>query len=115
MSTTTMNAKLNLLDDMAQVLAAPKTKARPTSHTVASPVVVRLSRRSSPARRIPVATTEPVWRLGLEAARDTVAERLLTWTLFASAATGLGWLAYTMLQFILAWGQLVTWVRSSML
>ncbi|HAB18708.1 MAG TPA: hypothetical protein DCE44_19995, partial [Verrucomicrobiales bacterium] len=110
---TTMNAKLNLLDDMAQVLAAPKTKSNSTPRTDVTPAAVRLSHRLPVVRRAQATRSQSLWRVSLEAARDTVAERLLAWTLFACAATGLAWLAFMMLQFILAWGQLVTWVRSA--
>ena len=47
-------------------------------------------------------------------ARDAVAERALTWALMAVGLASLGWLAYTTMQFFLAWQGLVTWVRAAM-
>jgi len=108
-----MNAKLNLLEDMAQVLATPRTQSNTLSRT--TPVKVRL-RPSPPAPRVarrPAA--QPLWRISLEVARETLAERLLTWTLFAAAGTSLIWLGFTLLQFLFAWSHLVTWVRSAMI
>ena len=106
-----MNGKLNLLDDMAQVLAAPRTK-RPVAQSTPEVRIrptgpsVRVSRR---------ATGRPLWKTSLESARDTVAEQLLRWTLIVTAATSLLWFGYTLMQFVFAWSHLVTWVRSAML
>jgi hypothetical protein len=111
MRTTTMNGKLNLLDDMAQVLAAPRTKRpviRPTPEVRIRPTKpsVRVNRR---------AAGRPLWKTSLESARDTVAEQLLRWTLIVTVATALLWSGYTLMQFVFAWSHLVTWVRSAML
>jgi hypothetical protein len=114
MNTVTMNGKLNLLDDMAQVLAAPRTKVSPTLRTPPPQWGVRV--RPGPVYRPASRTaTQPLWRTSLEVARETVAERLLMGTLFLSAAAALAWLGFTTLQFLFAWSHLVTWVRSAML
>jgi len=114
MNTTTMNANRNLLEEMAQVLTAPRTKEailRSTAKTTtARPVRVRLVTPSRTARK-----TLPLWQTSLEAARDSVAERLLTWTLFVGAAGSLAWLGLTTFRFFLAWENLATWVRSAMM
>jgi hypothetical protein len=111
MRTTTMNTNLNLLDDMAHVLAAPRTKRR-----VIQPTPVIRVRPNGPSVRVNQrVATRPLWRTSLESARDTVAEQLLRWTLIATAATSLLWCGYTLMQFVFAWSNLVTWVRSAML
>lgn len=108
-----MNAKLNVLDEMMDTVAAPRTKA------AASLPVPRLSRPKLRLRR-PLRTrtmpapTESLWRVTMAETRDAVAERALTWTLMAAGLAGLGWLAYTTVQFLLAWQGLVTWVRAAM-
>lgn len=105
-----MNGKLNLLDDMAQVLAAPRTK-RPVAQLTPE-VRVRPTKPSASLYRRPVKRS--LWKTSLEAARDTVAEQLLRWTLIATAATSLLWCGYTLMQFLFAWSHLVAWVRAAM-
>lgn len=111
MRTTTMNGKLNLLDDMAQVLAAPRTK-RSVAQT-APEIRIRPTRPALRGNRR--VATRPLWKTSLESARDTIAEQLLRWTLIVTAATALLWCGYTVMQFVFAWSHLVTWVRSAML
>ena len=106
-----MNGKLNLLDDMAQVLAAPRTKRSVAQ--LAPEVRVRTTRPSAKLYRRPV--TRSLWQTSLEAAQETVTEQLLRWTLIAAAVTSLLWCGYTLMQFVFAWSQLVTWVRAAML
>ena len=106
-----MNGKLNLLDDMAQVLAAPRTKR---SVVQSNPEIrIRPTRPSFRVNRR--VATRPLWKTSLESARETLAEQLLRWTLIATAATSLLWCGYTLMQFVFAWSHLVTWVRSAML
>ena len=103
---TTMNAKLNLLETMTDTLAAPRKQpaAKPAPRVRIVP----------PARAGVRASAKPLWYTTIEHARDSVAERLLGWTLFLAAAAGLAWLAITTCQFFLAWHNLVTWVRLAM-
>lgn len=106
-----MNGKLNLLDDMAQVLAAPRTKRSVTQST--PEIRIRPTRPSFRVNRR--VATQPLWKTSLESARDTISEQLLRWTLVVTAATSLLWCGYTVMQFVFAWSHLVTWVRSAML
>ncbi len=114
MTTTTMNGKLDLLDEMSQALAAPRTKTALSTRTLPRKVTARPrpARIVSPARR-PAA--RPRWRISLEAARDSFGPQLLGLTLFLVASAGLIWLAFTMLQFFFAWSHLVTWIRATMI
>lgn len=108
-----MNAKLNVLDQVMDTAVAPRTSPtalRPDSRTT-KPTVRH--RRTAP-RIAASAPTESLWRVTMAEARDGVAERALTWTLMAAGLTGLGWLAYAGLQFLLAWEGLVSWVRAAM-
>lgn len=111
--TTTMNAKLNVLEQMMDTVAAPRTKSTGESHLHRQPKVLVRIRRST--RTVPKpAPAESLWRVTMAEARDVVAERALTWALMGVALASLGWLAYTTMQFFLAWQGLVTWVRAAM-
>jgi hypothetical protein len=105
MTMTTMNAKLNLLDTMTDSLAAPRKRS--VSRPALRVRIVPPTRNRAQSR----ASAQPLWYTTLEHARDSVAERLLGWTLFLAAASGLAWLVITTCQFFLAWHNLVTWVR----
>ncbi len=111
--TTTMNAKLNVLDQVMDTVVAPRAESAavwPDSRTTKP--TVRLRRTS--ARIAAPAPAESLWRVTMAEARDGVVERALTWTLMAAGLAGLGWLAYAGLQFLLAWEGLVSWVRAAM-
>lgn len=111
--TTTMNAKLNVLDQVMDTAVAPRTSPtalRPDSRTPEPKVRLR---RVSPRAAVP-APTESLWRVTMAETRDALAERALTWTLMAAGLAGLGWLAYAGMQFLLAWEGLVSWVRAAM-
>lgn len=111
--TTTMNAKLNVLDQMMDTVVAPRTKSTallPDSRTPEPKVRLR---RVSPRAAVP-APAESLWRVTMAETRDAIAERALTWTLMAAGLAGLGWLAYSGMQFLLAWEGLVSWVRAAM-
>ncbi len=109
-----MNGKLNLLEDVKQVLAAPRTKVQPVvqPHSTRVRVRVRTGALGLPKAR---SARRPLWRTSLEVARDSVAERLLGWTLFLAAGVGLAWMGFSLLQFLFAWSRLALWVQSSML
>ena len=108
MNMTTMNAKLNLLETMTDTLAAPRKQ--PAMKAAPRVRIVPPARTQARAK----ASARPLWYTTIEHARDGVAERLLGWTLFLAAASGLAWLAITTCQFFLAWHNLVTWVRLAM-
>ncbi len=107
-----MNAKLNVLPQMMDTVPAPRTT---TAGLLATPrelgAKIRV-RRSAPT---PVpAPSESLWRVTMAETRDAVAERALTWSLMAAGLAALGWLAYSGIQFLLAWEGLVSWVRAAM-
>jgi|JI10StandDraft_1071094.scaffolds.fasta_scaffold208543_2 hypothetical protein len=101
-------AKLNLLDTMTEALTAARKQpvAKPAPRVRIVPPARAQVRMNASAR--------PLWHTTLEHARDSLAERLLGWTLFVAAAGGLVWLAIMTCQFFLAWNNLVMWMRLAM-
>lgn len=114
MTTTTMNGKLDLLDEMSDTLAAPRTKTSPPARTFSSKVAAR-ARPARMASAAPRSTAPRHWKVSLEIAGDSLVRRLLGFTLFLAATAALAWLAFIMLQFLFAWSHLVTWVRTTMI
>lgn len=107
-----MNAKLNVLDQMMDTVVAPRTKSTPVSATPRDLEAKVRVRRSAP--KPTPAPAESLWRVTMAETRDAVAERALTWALMAAGFAALGWLAYSGIQFLLAWEGLVSWVRAAM-
>jgi hypothetical protein len=105
----TMNAKVDVLEQMLNTVTAPRTK------TGARKPEVRIARRRVPVITAPPKdTTGSLWRATLAEAKDAVAEQALRWVLVATVAASLGFLVFTGLRFVLAWEGLVAWVRAAM-
>jgi hypothetical protein len=109
MTMMTMNAKADVLEQMMNAVAAPRTK----SGTVRP--AVRIARKKIILPATPAAgTSTSLWRATLAEARDAAAEQVLRWVLVGVAAAGLGAVVFTGLRFVLAWEGLVAWVRAAM-
>ena len=100
-TTTTMNATPDLLQRMTHPLVAPKVRVVRGASWTPAPAV---RRNAEPA----------LWRVTLAAARETVAERLLFWSVAVLCLGSITWLALMTWQFLLAWQSLVAWVRAAM-
>jgi len=96
-----MNATPDLLQRMAHPLVAPRVRGVRGASRTQVPVI---HRKSEPA----------LWRVTLAAARETVAERLLFWSVAVLCLGSITWLALMTWQFLLAWQSLVAWVRAAM-
>lgn len=103
---TTMNAKLNVLEQMMNTVPASRATSAAVLATPRDLDGKARIRRSAP--KPTPAPAESLWRVTMAETRDLVAERALTWSLMAAGFAGLGWLAYSGIQFLLAWEGLVS-------
>lgn len=108
-----MNAKLNVLEQVMNTVPAHRTTAAAVL-TTPRELEARVRVRRSAPKPAP-APAESLWRVTMAETRDAVAERALTWSLMAAGLAALGWLAYSGIQFLLAWEGLVSWVRAAMM
>lgn len=109
MTTTTLNPKLNLLENMSAALTSPRIKS-PVLHVAAGrrPAGIRVV---VPSRREPLVRPRSSLGRRLDGIAESMREHLLRGTLILAAVGGLTWLAFLTLQFFLAWQGLVSGLR----
>lgn len=109
MNTTTLNSKLNLLENMSAALTSPRVKS-PVLHLPPSTRPARI-RIAVPSRRELLIRPRSSMGRRLDGIAQDLREHLLRGTLILAAVGGLTWLAFLTLQFFLAWQGLVSGLR----